>query len=299
MIRRSSAAAIIAMMTVAVFLPAPASAWSWEAHRFIMRRALEILPAEIKPFFMEHREEVVARSIDPDLWRDAGWEEDQNHFVNFGAPETGPFPFVAFPRDQTAALEKFGEAGLKRLGTLPWRLQEMVGNLRRAFEGFAKGNGLSPQQTVLFSGAASHYIQDATQPFHASNNYDGQLTDQRGLHSRFELGLIERFESSITITPMPPKTIASLRDYTFDTLLASYQKVDSILKADKEAIGARDTYDDQYFEAFFAKVKPTFEGQLSTAVTATASIILTAWDQAGRPALTLPRRSPQKVQRAR
>ena len=299
MIRRPSAAAIIALTTVAVFLPAPASAWSWEAHRFIMRRAIEILPAEIKPFFVEHREEVINRSIDPDLWRDAGWDEDHNHFVNFGAPEMGPFPFVAFPRDQTAALEKFGEAGLKRLGTLPWRLQEMVGNLRRAFEGFAKGNGLSPQQTVLFSGAASHYIQDATQPLHASNNYDGQLTDQRGVHSRFELGLIERFESRITITPGQPKAITSLRDYSFDTLLASYQKADAILKADKEAIGSKDTYDDQYFEEFFARVKPIFESQLSTAVTATASIIVTAWDQAGRPAPTLPRRAPQKVQRAR
>jgi hypothetical protein len=298
MIRRSSAAMIVVTI-VAVFLPAPATAWSWEAHRFIMRRAIEILPADIKTFFMEHREEVVYRSIDPDLWRDAGWEEDHNHFVNFGAPEMGPFPFVAFPRDQTAALEKFGEAGLKKLGTLPWRLQEMVGNLRRAFEGFSKGNGLSPQQTVLFSGAASHYIQDATQPLHASNNYDGQLTDQRGLHSRFELGLIERYESRITITPAQPKTIASVRDYAFETLLASYQKVDGLLKADKEAIGAKDTYDDQYFDAFFAKVKPTFEGQLSEAVTATASIIMTAWDQAGRPALTLPRRAPLKVQRAR
>jgi hypothetical protein len=299
MIRRSSAAAIMAMMSVVVFLPAPASAWSWEAHRFIMRRAIEILPVEIKPFFVEHREEIINRSIDPDLWRDVGWDEDHNHFVNFGAPEMGPFPFVAFPRDQTAALEKFGRAGLKRLGTLPWRLQEMVGNLRRAFEGFAKGNGLSPQQTMLFSGAASHYIQDATQPLHASNNYDGQLTDQRGVHSRFELGLIERFEARITITPGQPKTIASVRDYAFDTLLASYQKVDAILKADREAIGAKDTYDDEYFGAFFSKAKPIFEGQLSTAVAATATVIMTAWDQAGRPTLSLPKRAPQKVQRTR
>src|SRR5215475_14370693 len=207
MIRRSSAAMIVVMI-VAVFLPAPATAWSWEAHRFIMRRAIEILPPDIKTFFMEHREEVVYRSIDPDLWRDAGWEEDHNHFVNFGAPEMGPFPFVAFPRDQTAALEKLGETSLKKLGTMHWRLQEMV----------------------LFSGPASHYIQDATQPLHASNHYHGQLTDQRGLHSRFELGLIERYESRITITPAQPRTIASVRDYAFETLLASYQKVDGILK---------------------------------------------------------------------
>jgi hypothetical protein len=296
MIRRSSAAlALIA----ALLLPSQAFAWSWAAHRFIMRRAIEILPAEIKPFFVERREEIVYRSIDPDLWRDAGWEEDPNHFVNFGAPELGPYPFVAFPRDHTAALEKFGEAGMKRLGTLPWRLQEMVGNLRRAFEGFAKGSGQAPQQTVLFSGAASHYIQDATQPLHVTNNYDGQLTDQRGVHSRFEEALLDRFESRVTLRSEPPKAILSLRDYVFDTMLASFQQVDLLLKADREAIGVKDTYDDEYFETFFTKVKPVFEGQLSIAVTATASIITTAWEQAGRPAPTLPKRAPQKVQRAR
>ena len=125
MIRRSSAALVFVLIG-AVLVPAPASAWSWAAHRFIMRRAIDVLPDGLKPFFVEHREEIIYRSIDPDLWRDAGWEEDSNHFVNFGAPELGPYPFVAFPRDHTAALEKFGEAGLKRLGTLPWRMQEMV-----------------------------------------------------------------------------------------------------------------------------------------------------------------------------
>ena len=279
--------------------PAPALAWSWATHRFIMRRAIDILPAEIKPFFIEHKEEIVYRSIDPDLWRDVGWQEDENHFVNFGAPELGAFPFAAFPRDHTAALEKFGEAGLKRIGTLPWRFQEMVGSLRRAFEGFGKGSGLAPQQTVLYSGAASHYIQDATQPFHASNDYDGQLSGQRGIHARFEQELLERFESRITLRADPPKAISSLRDHVFDTMLASYQKVETILKADKDALGTKDTYDDQYFEAFFTTVRPVYEGQLSIAVTDTASIIVTAWQQAGRPALTLPKRAPQKVQRAR
>lgn len=298
MIRRSSAALVFVLIG-ALLMPTSVFAWSWEAHEFIMRRAIEILPAEMKPFFIAHRDEIVYRSIDPDLWRDAGWEEDHNHFVNFGAPELGPYPFVAFPRDQAAALEKFGAVGLRRLGTLPWRLQEMAGNLRRAFEGFSKGSGLAPQQTVLFSGAASHYIQDATQPLHAANNYDGQLTDQRGVHSRFELSLLERFESRLTIAPAPPKTIPSLRDFVFDTLLASYQSVDGLLKADKEAIGTKSRYDDEYFEAFFTKVKPIFERQLNLAITATASLLMTEWEQAGRPAFTLPKRAPQPVQRAR
>lgn len=296
MLRRLPAA--LAVILVTLLLPSPVFAWSWAGHRLIMQRAIDLLPAEIKPFFIEHRAEIVYRSIDPDLWRDAGWEEDQNHFINFGAPEFGPYPFAGLPRDHSAALEKFGPATLKRLGTLLWRAPEMAGNLRRSFEGFTRANGLAPQQVVFFSAAASHYVQDATQPFHAAANYDGQLTDQRGVHGRFEEQLLSRYSDRVTITPAPPKAIPNVLDYTFDLAIASFRDVDPILKADKESIGARDTYDEAYFEAFFAKTKPILEERLSTAVTATASLIITAWEEAGRPALTLPPRQPAKVQRA-
>ena len=297
MLRRLSAALAVALMTL--LLPSPVFAWSWAGHRFIMRRAIDLLPPEIKPFFVERREEIVYRAIDPDLWRDAGFDEDPNHFVNFGVAEYGPYPFVALPRDYTAAVEKFGVIALKRNGTLLWRASEMTGNLRRAFEGFTKGNGLAPQQVVLFSAAASHYIQDATQPFHTTANYDGQLTDQRGVHGRFEEQLLDRYSAQLTLTPVAPKAIPNVRDYTFDQALASLRDVEAILKADKDAIGAKDTYDDEYFEALFAKTRPILEERLSTAITATASLIITAWEEAGRPALTLPaRRAPAKVQRA-
>lgn len=284
------------VLVVVLLMPSPASAWGWAAHRFITRRAIDILPADIKPFYVEHRDEVVDRSIDPDLWRAAGWDDDPNHFINFGAPELGPYPFAALPREYGAALEKFGEAGLKRLGTLPWREAEEVGNLKRAFENFGTDRGY----VILFSGVVAHYIQDATQPLHASNNYDGQLSNQRGVHNRFEAELYERFESRIVVTPGPPKAISSVRDYAFDTLLASHQKVSFLLEADREAIGTKDTYDDAYFEAFFVKVKPLLEERLSAAVTATASVIVSAWEQAGRPSLkTQTTRVPQKVQKAR
>jgi len=259
-----------------------------------MRRAIDLLPAEIKPFFVAHRDELVYRAIDPDTWRTVGWEEDHNHFVNFGAPELGRSG-TYMPRDYTAALQRFGDVTLRRLGTLPWREAEMFGNLQRAFGAMGKGNGYAVQDIVILTAAASHYVQDGAQPLHAANNYDGQLTGQRGVHARFESELFERFESRLTLTPAPPKPFASPRDFAFDELLESYQRVDALLKADKEAIGDKDTYDDAYFEAFFLKVKPMLEERLSAAISATASVIVSAWEQAGRPSLTLSaRREPRK-----
>jgi hypothetical protein len=296
---RCRSGALLVVILSIVLLPSPASAWGFAAHRYIMRRAIDILPAELKPFFVQHRDEVVIRVVDPDLWRNVGWEDDPNHFVNFGAPELGPFPFAALPREQGAALGKFGAAALKRIGTLPWRADEQFGNLRRAFEGFKRGNQYGASDAVLFAAVVSHYLQDAHQPFHASNNYDGQLTGQRGIHSRFERDLVEKFEARLTVTPAAPRAIPSARDAAFDALLASHQLVDPLLRADKDAIGNRDVYDDVYFEAFFVKAKPMLEERLASAVTATASLMLSAWEQAGRPDLRNGEPRPvQRLQRA-
>ncbi len=285
----------VALVVVATLLPAPAFAWGFAAHRYIMRRAIDLLPAAIKPFFVEHRDEIVVRVIDPDLWRNVGWEDEPHHFVNFGAPELGPYPFTAFPREYGAALEKFGIASLKRLGMLPWREAEQFGNLRRAFEGFRKPGPYTGSDTVLFAAVAAHYLQDAHQPLHAADNYDGQLTGQRGVHSRFERELMERYESRLTVNPAPPKTMASARDAAFEALLASHQLVAPLLRADKEALGAKDAYDDAYFESFFVKAKPILDERLGAAITATASMIVGAWEQAGRP--DLKSGAPLPVQR--
>ena len=213
--------------------PAGAYAWGFAGHQLIMRRAIELLPAELKPFFTAHRDEMVLRVTDPDLWRSIGWEDDPNHYMDFGVPEFGPYPFSALPREYGAAIEKFGAATLKRDGTLPWREAEEFGNLRRAFEGFKRQSPYASSDTVLFAAVASHYIEDANQPFHATNNYDGQLTGQTGIHARFERDLIERFQSRLTLHPVVAASIGNARDAAFDALLASYKLVDPLLAADR------------------------------------------------------------------
>src|SRR5205085_6869171 len=161
------------------------------------------------------------------------------------------------------------------------------GNLRRTFESFNRGSAYGPDDAVLFSAALSHYFQDAHQPFHATINYDGQQTGNNGIHARFERDLIERYESKLTLAPAAAKPMLNARDAAFDTLLASYQLVDRILQADTEAAAGKDTYDGDYFEKFFLRVRPILEQRLAEAITATAAVISGAWEGAGRPALTI------------
>lgn len=291
------ASIVAAAVLAASLVPATASAWGFTAHKYIMGRALDLLPPELKPFFDHYREEVVVRAVDPDLWRNVGWEDDPNHFINFGMKELGRYPFAELPREYGAAIEKFGQTLLARIGKLPWREAEEFGNLRRAFEGFKHDSSYAPSDVVLFAGVASHYMQDAHQPFHATNNFDGQLTNNTGVHARFERDLVERFLPRMTVHPARPSAVTNPRDTAFDVLLASYQLVDGILQADTDAIAGRDAYDAAYFEAFFTKVRPVLERRLAEAITATAGVIIGAWEQAGRPALALEGARP--VQRVK
>ena len=287
---------LAAAVLVAAFVPAPASAWGTEAHRYITGRAIDLLPPELKPFFEHYRAEIVIRSIDPDIWRTVGWQDDPNHFIDFGMKELGTYPFAGLPREYGAALAKFGRTTLNRIGTLPWREEEMFGNLRRQFEGFTRDAPYAPGDVVVFAAIASHYIQDAHQPFHASVNYDGQLTGNDGIHTRFERDLFERFWSRLTVNPAPPTPILNARDAAFDVLLASYQLVDQLLKADTAAVAGRDTYDDAYYDALLAKVRPVLERRIAESITATAGMIIGAWQLAGKPVAVLKGARPlQKV----
>jgi hypothetical protein len=288
---------VAAGLLVVSLTPSTASAWGFAAHQYIMGRAIDLLPPDLKPFFEHYRADVVLRVVDPDLWRSVGWEDDPNHFVDFGMKELGDYPFNELPREYGAALEKFGPA-LNRIGKLPWREAEEFGNLRRGFEGFKRDAPYAPSDVVLFAGVASHYIQDAHQPFHASDNYDGQLTGNNGIHSRFERDLFEKFRTRLTVNPAPPTPITNVRDAAFDALLASYQLVGAILKADSDAAAGKDVYDDDYFENLFVRVRPVLERRLAEAITATAGVVIGAWELAGKPALTLDGARPaQKVKK--
>jgi hypothetical protein len=274
-----------------------AQAWGFEAHKFIMDRAIALLPVELRPLYESHRATLVERSIDPDTWRTAGFahEEDSHHFLDLDWQGFGPYPFNGLPRDYTAAAAKFGRNRLRETGTLPWRVEEVYGSLRRAFEDYGRRGAFGQNDIIFWSAWLTHYVSDAHVPFHAVINHDGQLTGQNGIHARFESTMFERYRDRLTIAPKPIAPISNPRDFAFDTLLASNRLVPAILKADLDAIGTRNEYDTAYYDAFFTANRAVLERRLSDAIAATAAIIAGAWEAAGKP--PIPVNPPARTQR--
>lgn len=264
-----------------------------------MDRAVELLPTELRPLFERDRAMVVERAIDPDTWRTAGFEEeDKHHFLDLDWTGYGKHPFTDLPRDYAAAVAKFGKRRIDDNGTLPWRIEEYHGNLRRAFESYRRPTVLGRFNILLFSASLSHYVSDALVPFHAVVNYDGQLTGQHGIHARFESVLFERYRDQLVVTPQPIAPIRNPRDVAFDRMIEGTRLVPPILKSDLDAIGTRDVYDEAYYAAFFAATRPVLERRLSEAISAVAAMIAGAWETAGRPPVPVEP-APQPPQRRR
>jgi hypothetical protein len=286
-----SAVALGAAFAVFLGSGATSRAWGFQAHRLITGHAIELMPPALKPFFRRHRAMVVEHSIDPDLWRNAGWvQEPPRHFLDLDA--YGPPPFDALPRDYDQAAAKFGAEKVEENGSLPWRLAEMYGKLVGAFRDQAQGRPFALENIKFFTAVISHYLSDAHVPFHAVTNYDGQLTGQHGLHARFESEMVERYEQELRIRPRPTVIDRSARDFTFDTLITSAGLVPPILEADREAIGTGDAYDDAYFRKLFARTRPLMEQRLSESAAAVAALVSKAWIEAGKP--VMPANTPPR-----
>ena len=285
-------------------LPVTTGAWGMEVHRLITARALDGMPPEIKPFFAAEREFIIEHSVDPDLWRimdlrgERG-DEPPNHFLDMDFEEGSKPPFLNVPRDYDAYVQKYGAGPAARYGRLPWRAEEVYNRLVASFRDIGKPNAPYAADNARYALAAlAHYVEDAHQPFHAALNYDGQLTNQRGIHARCETELVMRNHKNLTLAPVKAVVITGFRDYIFKTLIDSQALVEGILAADLKATQGREFYDDAYFDALLKASRATVERRLSEAASGVASAALSAWTEAGKPALPIAgTRPPTRIRR--
>jgi hypothetical protein len=276
-------AALLALLLAALATPR-ASAWGFTAHRMIHRKAIATLPEPLRGLFERNAAFVVEHAIDPDLERTTG--NDPGHFLDmdaFGAP-----PFDGIPHAEKEHLARNGEKAAER-GRVPWRVDEVY---RELVEALRTGD---TARALTRAAALGHYASDAHVPFHAALNYDGQLSGQQGIHSRWESGLMERFERQIDAAAVASAwtRVDDPVEAIFGVLADSYARHLDALASDRASAGAKDLadtpQDDRYADAYFSKLYeregPSIAARVARAATLTASLWESAWEDAGRPKL--------------
>lgn len=295
-------AAVLSGLLLFLLTPVALSAWGLEVHRLITTRALEGLPPELKPFYQERRAFIIEHSADPDLWRVVGLkgergDEDPNHFLDIDGLDD-PRPFRNVPRDWDALVAKYGLDRANKAGRLPWRTEDVYRLLVARFQDVARVQPYAGENAAYLSAVLAHYVEDAHVPFHAVSSYDGQATNQRGIHARFETELVLRNRATLTLAPVALRPIPNVKDFVFEKLIEGESLVDTVLAADRGATAGREFYDDGYFAAFGKGARPVMERRLSEAASGVASVIVAAWTEAGRPPMprtTAP--TPARIRR--
>jgi predicted AlkP superfamily pyrophosphatase or phosphodiesterase len=272
----------------------PAAAWGFTAHRMVTAKAIALLPPGLRPLFAANAAHVVEHAIDPDLWRGAGQAgEGPNHFLDMDA--FGAFPFPDIPRKEAEHRARHGAVAVEK-GRLPWRVGEAYGELVAAFRAG------EPARILAAAAVLSHYAGDAHVPLHAVVNYDGQLTGQTGFHNRWEGEMVDRYQRQLEadVRPAPVRRVADPVAFTFGVLLDSFSAAESAFAADRECAGPwdlaetpfDDRYDDLYYSKLYARQGGRLRARLAASATDIASLWVSAWDEAGRPAFDASFRVP-------
>jgi hypothetical protein len=271
-----------------------AGAWGFFGHRTITQVAVYELPASMQAFYYRHMAEIVRLSTAPDERRNTDPTEAPKHFIDIDHYSESD-PFGRMPRQYDKAAEKFSADTLKKYGTVPWVVLETQNNLTEAFR------MRDTVAIVKYSAELSHYVGDAFVPLHTTINYDGQLTDQKGLHSLWESQLPERFINDYKLVGEPAKYVKDPLAAIWGVLQESYgfvgetfdraTKIEKVMKPDvrftfthRQGKTSR-RYSDAFADAYEKTVGGMVNYRLKGAPSLISSLWLTAWQNGGKPNL--------------
>ncbi len=255
--------------------------------------AVFTLPSEMMGFYKQHLEYISQHAVDPDKRRNAVEEEAARHYIDID--HYGVHPFDSVPKFWNKAVEKYTEDTLKAYGIVPWHIEKMVYRLTQAFK-------TENMDLILhYSADLGHYIADAHVPLHTTENYNGQLTNQKGIHGFWESRIPELKSEGYDYWTGKARYIDKPIYAAWDAVKASHAAVDSVLKFEaqlnasyspdkKYSFENRGTviikvYSKEYTQDYDKMLDGMVERRMRQAIITVGSLWYTAWVNAGKPDL--------------
>jgi hypothetical protein len=194
--------------------------------------------------------------------------DNYNEFIQYGK----------IPMTEDSVLDIYGISFLMDNGIIPWATIATFDSVKACFQrnDFDKAS--------LFAADLGHYIGDGHMPLHITRNYDGQYTNQDGVHSRYETHMIGTYNTDIIYSDDPAQFIEDVPGFIFTYLYYDYKFKDSVLLADEYATSlAGNTHSSVYYQALWDRTGTFTTALFKNASWSLASLIYTAWMEAGSP----------------
>lgn len=274
--------------------PVSLKAWGFWAHQRINRLAVFTLPPELISVYKEHIDYLTEHAVDPDMRRYAVDGEAARHYID--VDHYGHYPFDNVPRNWSEAVNKFSADTLEAYGILPYQLPRRIKELERAF----REKDLT--RIIRLSADIGHYIGDAHVPLHTTENYNGQLTGQKGIHGFWESRLPELFAEEYDFFVGKCYFIESIYKEAWTAVLESHVAVDSVLSMERELTRTHPsdqkfgyesrnsiivrTYSRSFSEAYHNMLNGMVERRMRKSILRIGSYWYTAWKNAGSPDLS-------------
>ena len=252
--------------------------WGRTGHQIINGNFGANLPPALH-FITEKSSFYVAHASDADDRKSSDPGESPRHFIDIDYyPE---FNEGLLSHDYDSLCAEYGKSTVSEKGTLPWAINSAYNMLVVYME---NQDWNSADRTIADLG---HYIGDACQPLHCTQNYDGAMTGNRWIHSRFESGLLDRYQGSVAMNGgLAERLDTSALEFAFRVISESNSKVGAIMNADTYAKGVDPSYGSDYYSAMWSRLDTLITDQLNAASEALSSLVYSAWLEAGSPSMT-------------
>lgn len=270
------------------------TSWGFFAHKHINHQAIFSLPLELMPFYKSNIHFITEHAVDPDKRRYAVKSEASKHFLDLDH-----YPEIKSglnPMSYYEALELYSEDTLQRHGMLPWNILRTIKYLEQAF----KDN--DEVHILKYSTDLGHYIGDAHVPLHTTSNYNGQLTNQVGIHGLWESRLPELYFQNYNLWIGQAQYLQSPKDSIWKCIFESNALVEKVLSAELDASAKISenkkysihykngnpikTYSPLFCKHYQALLGNMVETRLRKSIQLTADCWYTCWVNAGKPTLT-------------
>jgi hypothetical protein len=215
-----------------------AHSWGGRTHRFIAQDAIDLMPDNFDWFFSTYSSTIVTYSTLPDQWKGRDPSEQYRHYYHMNRPH-----------DESDYSD----------GVLPWAVEDNF----NTFVQYLKENEWD--NAAQLAGVLSHYIGDASNPLHATSDFD-----PGGNHSSYESTVNAHLDEMYMDMPgFAPYKLENVFSSTMQLLRDSYSyTVDLNTYLDQDAL-----WNDW--------IQNTTENRLRSSVQMLANVWYTAAVQAG------------------
>lgn len=263
--------------------------WGFFGHRKINLLAIYTLPPALHLFYRRHQRELQELAVLPDSRRYILDEEAARHYIDLDKYDINQISFSSWEQ----VLHTTPEDSLKKHGIVPWHIPIVY---QRLVNAFIKKDTLL---IIRLSAELGHYVADAHVPLHTTSNYDGQKTEQVGLHSFWESRIPEILDKRLDLFSGPATYHDNVQLASWSWVLASHKELNKLFQMAAQVSSEIKESEKYSFEqkgqvliktpslkyslAYHKALNHQIESRFSSAVQHVGDLWYSAWLVAGQP----------------